>query len=412
MGHNVRDKSNRSGTICFAAALATAAAISMTVLGCASLERLPAVPYAQARDTNILDISNARFYVSDTNRIDAIAEQAYHRLYKWRTASAPLYFLAISGGGDDGAFGAGLLVGWSARGDRPNFDVVTGVSTGSLSAPFAFLGSAYDPQLKEVYTDTSAGDVFRRRPPLISAVASDALLDTAPLREMIARHFNEAMVRKIAEEYEKGRLLFILTTNLDQARPVIWNIGAIAASSNPGARDLIIDVLLASSSMPAIFPPVMINVTVNGHQYQEMHVDGGTIAQAFLYPPSFSLKRAAARLKISEKKLRASRKRIAYVIRNGRLSRSEETVKLQTIAIAKEAISTMITSSGVNDTYRMYLIARRDGVDFNLASIRDDFTVSYKGPFDKDYMEALFDYGYKKGRAGYPWQKAPPGYAR
>ena len=107
-----------------------------------------------------------------------------------------------------------------------------------------------------------------------------------------------------------------------------------------------------------------------------------------------------------------AQKRIAYVIRNGRFSRSEESVKMQTIAIAKEAISTMIAFSGVNDTYRMYLIAKRDGVDFNLASIGDDFTVPYKGPFNKDYMRTLFDYGYQKGRAGYLWQKTPPGYAK
>jgi hypothetical protein len=97
------------------------------------------------------------------------------------------------------------------------------------------------------------------------------------------------------------------------------------------------------------------------------------------------------------------------VIRNGRFTRSEESVQLRTIAIAREALSTMIASSGVNDTYRMYLLAKRDGVDFNLASIGDDFDVSYKGPFDKEYMQTLFAYGYQKGRAGYPWQ-APPGY--
>ena len=227
---------------------------------------------------------------------------------------------------------------------------------------------------------------------------------------MIARYLDHSMIQEIAEEYRKGRLLFILTTNLDQGRPVIWNIGAIAASGSPKAQDLIIDVLLASASIPAVFPPVMLDVTVDGMRHQEMHVDGGTVAQAFLYPPSFSLRSAAARAGVNEKTLRASRKRAAFVIRNGRFTRAEETVKLQTIAIAKEALSTMITSSGVNDTYRMYLLARRDGVDFNLASIGDDFDVPYKGPFDKDYMQSLFAYGYQKGRGGYPWQKAPPGY--
>ena len=288
--------------------------------------------------------------------------------------------------------------------------MVTGVSTGALSAPFAFLGRAYDQQLAQTYTETSAGDIFEKRAPLIAAVASDSVVDNTPLRRMVANYVDAAMIQRIAEEYEKGRLLFVLTTNLDQGRPVIWNIGAIAATNNPKARDLIIDVLLASASIPAVFPPVMLDVTVGGVKHQEMHVDGGTVAQVFFYPPSFSIRGAAKRLGVDEQKLRAH-KRVAYVIRNGRFFRAEESVKLQTIAIAKEAISTMTMSSGVNDTYRMYLLARRDGVDFNLASISEDFTVPYKGPFEPNYMQALFAYGYEQGRAGYPWKKVPPGYA-
>ncbi|MGB8037992.1 MAG: patatin-like phospholipase family protein [Pseudolabrys sp.] len=385
-------------------------AVSGAVSGCATLERLPAVTYAQAKQTDIFDIPDARFYVSERKQIDDLAIKAAGRLIHSRGASTNRNFLAISGGGDDGAFGAGVLVGWSERGDRPIFDIVTGVSTGSLSAPFVFLGQKYDAQLKEIYTQTTASDIFVRRPTLLAAVASDAVSDSAPLRRMIAGYLDQEMIQRLAEEYSKGRLLFILTTNLDQGRPVIWNIGAIAASGNPRAPGLIVDVLLASASIPAVFPPVMLDVTVGGVQHQEMHVDGGTIAQAFLYPPSFSLRSAAARAGLNEKTVRAARKRTGYVIRNGRLVRPEETVKLQTVAIAKEALSTMITSSGVNDTYRIFLLTRRDGIDFNLASIGDDFDVPYKGPFDKEYMQTLFAYGYQKGRGGYPWQKAPPGY--
>src|SRR5215467_9395339 len=377
--------------------------------GCATLERLPAVTYAQAKQTDILDIPDARFYVSETKQILNLAVKAAQRRNLARGVTATRYFLAISGGGDDGAFGAGLLVGWSDRGDRPEFDVVTGVSTGSLSAPFVFLGRAYDPQLKAVYTETNANDVFQKNAPLISALTGDSLTSNAPLRAMIARRLDDEMVRRIAEEYSKGRLLFILTTNLDQARPVIWNIGAIAASNNPKARDLIIDVLLASASIPAIFPPVMLDVTVDGQKRQEMHVDGGTVAQVFFYPPSFSIRSAAKRFGLDEKTLR-ERKRVAYVIRNGRFFREDESVQLRTIAIAKEALASMTMSSGVNDTYRMYTLARRDGVDFNLASIGEDFTVPYKGPFDPGYMQSLFAYGYEKGRAGYQWKKVPPGY--
>jgi hypothetical protein len=368
------------------------------------------VTYAQAKQADILDIPDARFYVAEAKQILDIAVKANQRRNLARGVSATRRFLAISGGGDDGAFGAGLLVGWSDRGDRPEFDMVTGVSTGALSAPFAFLGRAYDPQLKAVYTETSASDIFEKRAPLLGAIAGDALTDNAPLRRMISRNLDDEVLRRIAEEYRKGRLLFILTTNLDQGRPVIWNIGSIASSNHPKARELIIEVLLASTSIPVVFPPVMLDVTVGGERYQEMHVDGGTIAQAFLYPPSVSLRTAALRTGVDEKILRTERRRVAYVIRNGRLTRPEESVKLQTIAIAKEALSTMTTASGVNDTYRMYLLARRDGVDFNLAAIGDDFNIPYKGPFAPDYMQALFEYGYQKGRAGYRWQKTPPGY--
>jgi hypothetical protein len=392
------------GFVRAAISLIACAILVIVLAACATVERLPAVPFARASEISILEIPDARFYVRDTQRITAIALKAYQRRNLVRTQSAPLFILANSGGGDDGAFGAGVLLGWSDHGDRPEFDVVTGVSTGALSAPFAFLGRSYDPQLRQIYTETDANKIFQKRT-ILAAIADDAMTSSAPLREMIASYLDDEMISKLAAEYEKGRLLFILTTNLDQGQPVIWNIGAIAASKNPKARELIINVLLASASIPAVFPPVMIDTTMDGTNYQEMHVDGGTVAQAFLYPPSFSIKQATNQLRLTK------RKRIAYIIRNGRLSRSEESVKLQTLAIAKEAIATMTASSGVNDTYRMYLITRRDGVDFNLASIGDDFSIPYKGPFEKDYMQALFGYGYQKARAGYSWQKAPPGYA-
>lgn len=390
--------------------LATAGTLTLGASGCVSLDRLAAVPYEQAQKTKVFDIPEARFYVNDRAIISAVALKSYQRRNKFRNAATPQYFLAISGGGDDGAFGAGLLVGWGDRGDKPTFDVVTGVSTGALSAPFAFLGRGYDGQLKDVYTKTSVADIAQQRPAL-AAITGDALADSAPLRRLIASYVDDTMIKTIAEEYDKGRLLFILTTNLDQGRAVIWNIGAIAGSNNPNARDLIVNILLASASIPVVFPPVMLDVTADGQHYQEMHVDGGTIAQAFLYPPSFSLRQAALKFRISESKLRAARKRVAYIIRNGRLSKPDENTKLQTFAIARQAISTMITSSGINDTYRMYLITKRDGVDFNLASIGDDFEIPYKGPFDSAYMNSLFEYGYQKGRVGYRWQKAPPGYS-
>jgi predicted acylesterase/phospholipase RssA len=384
-------------------ALAVVFALNLIVIGCASTDRLPPVPLAMASKISV-DIPDARYYPdTDGQRMAALGLQAYKRAVAAHHGKLPTaYFLAISGGGDDGAFGAGLLNGWSARGDRPVFGLVTGVSTGALSAPFAFLGAEYDAKLKQVYTDTNAGDIFNKRS-LIAAVANDAMADTTPLRNIIASFVDDAMIQKITEEYGKGRLLLIMTTNLDQGRSVIWNIGAIAASDFPGKRDLIIDILRASAAIPGLFPPVMLDVSIDGQRYQEMHVDGGAVAQAFLYPPTLNLKANSEYYGIQ-------RKRVAYIIRNGRLFRPEENVKRQTLSIAAQAISTMTATSGVNDTYRMFVTTKRDGVGFNLAYIDSDFAVPYKGPFDQAYMRSLFEYGYKKGRAGYRWYRTPPGY--
>ncbi|MGD9669397.1 MAG: patatin-like phospholipase family protein [Hyphomicrobiaceae bacterium] len=381
----------------------------LLLTGCATLSRLPAVPLAMAGEIKPLGIQKARFYPED---LGAQAEDLVRELVAKRRrheganfakgAYATNHFLSISGGGDDGAFGAGLLVGWSARGDRPTFRIVTGISTGALSAPFVFLGPDYDDKLRKVYTDTTADDIFVKRT-IFAAVSDDAMTDSTPLRNMIAGFVDTDMLRRIAEEYDKGRLLLIATTNLDQARSVIWNIGAIAQSNDPRARDLIIEILRASASIPGIFPPVMLDATVEGKRFEEMHVDGGALAQAFLYPPSFNLKKV-------EQRLHNATKHKAYVIRNGHLHRPEANIKKQTLAIVGETITTMTAASGVNDTYRIYLTTQRDGVDFNLAYIDEDFGIPYSGPFDKSYMRKLFAYGYEKGKAGYQWRKTPPGY--
>jgi predicted patatin/cPLA2 family phospholipase len=392
-------------------AVAAVLAVGIALGGCATTERLPPVPLSLAASATPLEIADARYYGDvDADRVSALANQAYSRakatgvLNLKKGQPMPVRsMLAISGGGDDGAYGAGLLAGWTAHGDRPQFTVVTGVSTGALSAPFAFLGPEYDEQLKRVYTETGAGDVFQPRS-FMAAVADDAMADSTPLRNKIAGFVDAHMMQRLAEEYGKGRILLILTTNLDQGRSVIWNIGAIAESGHPRSRELIVDILLASAAVPGVFPPVMIGVTVDGKHYQEMHVDGGAVAQSFLYPPSFKLKAKLKELGLKDTKT------VAYIIRNGRLYRPEENVERQTLKIAQQAISTMTASSGVNDLYRMYLTTKRDGVHFKLAYIEDDFQLAYKGPFDKTYMNALFEHGYEVGLGGYKWHTTPPGY--
>jgi predicted acylesterase/phospholipase RssA len=370
------------------------------------MDRAPPEPANLTDQSTILGIPNARFY-ADTQAA-AMAQEALRAVERERAAlpgSArteghlpPANLLAISGGSDDGAFGAGLLVGWTQSGKRPEFKLVSGVSTGSLIAPFAFLGSAYDPQLRAVYTGVQPADIYEKRS-IVTAVFHESFADTAPLFQLITRYVDDEMIAAIAREYAKGRLLLIGTTNLDSQRPVIWNIGAIAASGRPGAIELVRKILLASAAVPGLFPPVLVDVEAGGQRFQEMHVDGGAIAQMFLYPPSIGLQ-------VSSKTI--ARERHAYLIRNSRLDPDWAAVERSLFSITGRAISTMIHYSGYNDVLRIYTTTQRDGVDYNLAFIGPDFNVEHKVPFDQTYMRALFDYGYQRGRAGYSWRKTPP----
>ncbi|MFL5285122.1 MAG: patatin-like phospholipase family protein [Rhodopila sp.] len=311
-------------------------------------------------------------------------------------------FLAVSGGGENGAFGAGLLCGWSDYGGRPPFELVTGVSTGALTAPFAYLGPAYDPQLRSVYTELNASGVLRTRG-LTAAMFNDAMADNSPLFKTISIYLNEAMLAALAKSYNDGRLLLIGTSDLDAQQPVIWNIGAIARSGHPRALDTIRRILLTSAAIPGAFPPTLFDVTADGVAYQELHVDGGAFAQAFLYPAGVARQRRARMA--GGKVVTPAR---AYVIRNGRLDPEWAVTERRTMGIASRAISTMITASGINDVIRMYNATQRDGIDFNLAYIGSDFTEKLPQPFDQAYMRALFDYGYQRARHGYNWAKVPP----
>jgi len=373
--------------------------------GCGHTDRLASVPVGDAKKASVLDVPNARFYVDQPQAILAEANRALQREVAYNRSigrSLPsAKYLALSGGGDDGAFGAGLLVGWTERGDRPSFKLVTGISTGALIAPFAFLGPDYDAALTAVYTGIDQTDILVKRP-LIAALTDDALSDTTPLYRLISRHLDDAMIARIATEYDRGRLLLIATTNLDSARPVIWNIGALARSGHPKSPELIRRILLASASIPGAFPPVLFDVEVGGVPHQELHVDGGAVAQSFLYPPSFSLRTGASNL---------ARTRSAYIIRNAKLSAPPEETERRTMSIAGRAIATLIASNGVGDLYRMYTTTKRDGVAFNLAYIDTDFNEPYPGLFDRNYMNKLFAYGRAKARLGYRWHSAPPGLA-
>ena len=379
--------------------------------GCAAPGRLQAVPPAQqgaavveGMTTGIRYWQTEDLMLLQQDALDAYAREAKVAAAAGNNGSLPLAnFLAISGGGEDGAFGAGLLVGWTESGTRPEFKVVTGISTGALTAPFAFLGPRYDAQLKAVYTTIGAKDVLEERG-LLAALFQDALADNAPLQRLVAKFVTAEMLREIAAEHAKGRSLLIGTTNIDARRPVIWNIGKIAAGENPKALELVRKILIASAAIPGAFPPMMIDVYADGKHYQEMHVDGGASAQVFVYPPQLKLAEIAGEAGIT-------RDRRAFIIRNSRLDPDWADTKRKTLSIAQRAVSSLIQNQGVGDLYRIYTTTQRDGVDFNLAFIPPSFNVPLPEPFDQHYMNELFKAGYDLGKAGYQWAKAPPGYS-
>jgi predicted acylesterase/phospholipase RssA len=373
--------------------------------------RLPAVPSSdEEMDVAVDGMTNVRYW-GDESTPAMLREglDAYNREIAARSAAGergslpPADILAISGGGEDGAFGAGVLVGWTAAGTRPTFKIVTGISTGALIAPFAFLGPAYDQKLQQAYTTMSGPDVLEARW-FTAAIWGDAMADNAPLHKTVSRLVDQAMLDAIAVEYAKGRLLLIGTTNLDARRPVIWNIGKIASSGNPKALELVRNLLVASAAVPGAFPPTMVNVDIDGRHYQEMHVDGGAAAQVFVYPPNVDVGAFSRANNIT-------RQRRVYVIRNARLDPDWADVDRHTLSITGRAVSSLIQTQGIGDLYRIYLASQRDKIEFNLAYIPSSFNVPLPQPFDNHYMVELFKLGYALGAKGYPWAKVPPGYA-
>ena len=379
--------------------------------GCSLPVRQHAVPRALTSQAVIPGMPGVRYLVHSGDMPEMAADvlESLRKEHIWLAQQGkasgqlpPASFLALSGGGDDGAFGAGLLSGWSKAGNRPQFKLVTGISTGALLAPFAFLGSEQDDVLRKVYTQSKPEDILEERG-ILAAITNDALADNAPLGRLTEKYITQDTLKAIAGEHAKGRLLLMATTNLDSRQAVIWNMTKLAASNHPDALKLFRKIMLASAAIPGAFPPALIDVEVNGKPYQEMHVDGGATAQVFVYPPSFKLGELSKQQGIT-------RERHLYVVRNSRLDPDWAEVERQTLSIAGRPISSLIQTQGAGDLYRIYSIATRDGVDYNLAYIPRNFQSVHMEEFDTEYMRLLFQKGYDMAVKGYPWEKQPPGF--
>jgi predicted acylesterase/phospholipase RssA len=313
--------------------------------------------------------------------------------------------LALSGGGEHGAYGAGVLCGWSESGHRPTFDIVTGVSTGALMSPFAFLGSKYDDRLKALYTQMTFHSVFSGNPFL--GLFGQGLYSTAPLQRIVASQIDQKLLDDIATAYHNGRRLFVITTNLDAQRPVLWNMGALAASGHPQALELFRKVLVASASVAGAFDPVYIDAEANGHHFKEMHVDGGTAYPLFAVP----VRLLAATGQIGGNKGGQDGGHNGgqiYIIINNNLDPNFAVTKAKTFNIAARAFNTLVKASFYDTILNSYIYAKDQGYTFNLAYIPNSFEVKSVGLVDQKYMLALFDLGHAQGVQGGEWQHTPP----
>jgi predicted acylesterase/phospholipase RssA len=391
-----------------AAARLASALLALVLAACSGtgLQR-EAVPAERADTAQPIGFDRVRVwgderppFTDQLKRQQITALKAKYRAAGQPEAGVSLDVLALSGGAEDGAFGAGLLTGWSDHGTRPQFQVVTGISAGALIAPFAYLGPDYDQKLREAFTDKRAQSFAT---PQVFAFLFGALsfLDVEPLRAAIRRYVSPELVQAVAREHRTGRRLLIGTTNLDAGRLVIWNMGRIANSESPRRIELFRKVILASASIPGAYPPVRIAVKADGRYYTELHVDGGVAQSVFAYP--FQL-----RVEVAQD-LRFPVDRRLYVIQNNCIDPPYRPVEGGIGAIAESAFSTLIRHQSGGDLFRIFAASQRDQIAFRLATLPDDFDMKPDGRFDPAYMTHLFERAHTMAEAGYPWRETPPG---
>lgn len=327
-----------------------------------------------------------RFYLDDESRVAFFRDNIRNGLPVG--ADNRLDLVALSGGGSNGAFTAGLMTGWTQSGQRPDIEIVTGVSTGALAAPFVFLGPDWDDELAEAYTGGAASRLLQPRG--IGALFGSGIYKGGPLRDLVETYVDDAMLRAIAVEAAKGRLLLVATTDLDSERGVSWDMGAIASQGTPEALKLFRDVLIASASIPGAFPPTLITSTSQGKAFEEMHVDGGVTTPFLALPETFwSYRDADERLKGAN----------IYVVINGRTAPSFDVTKDSLGTVLGRSLDTILRASLLSSLAGNRAFAERNGIRFRYAALPDD---SEANPLDFSIqsMTAVYEVG-RQGAASY-----------
>lgn len=362
-------------------------ACSLALGACTSLPRTPYTA-AEASTSRVLDIDGLRRYADEP-----VTKFSFDK----DTSTATKSYLALSGGGADGAYGVGVLSGWTAARTRPTFSVVSGVSTGGLIAPFAFLGSQYDDTLREVYTSGIAESLLND-PSIMRVLFGSGLFGNTRLRELVARYVGPEIMAQVARENAKGRKLLVVTTDLDTQRTAIWDMGKIAAVGTPEALKLFRDVMAASASIPLVFPPIMIDAEGQGRRFQEMHVDGGVTAPVLTLPEAL----------LSQDRLPGNARMNIYILVNKKIERNFELVSNSTIDVASRSLSSITQSQTRSIIFSTYDFAKRNNLGFHLSYIARDYPAPPSEGFDTAYMRALYQYGYEKAASGQAWTSKLP----
>lgn len=362
--------------------------LALALAGCGTLER-PVGPLRIASES-LIRVQDPRIRANDTVKLQALADEMASRLGQ---SERPQSLLALSGGGANGAYGAGVIVGWTERGDRPMFDVVTGVSTGALAAPFAFLGSDWDDELRQAYVGGGADQLLSAR--TFAAFRGPSLFSSRVLRNLVDQNVTPELLRAIAAEHAKGRRLLVATTNLDTEETVIWDMGVLAAQGDDDALTLFRDVLVASASIPGIFPPVLIaGVTENGEIVQDMHVDGGVNTPFLAIPEDLLLWTNPARSRRGSNAL--------YVIVNGQVGRNTAVTPGRLSGILARTYDSTSKASLRLSLAATAAFASRNGMTVEMSSIPDNVAASSL-KFDSASMQALFEMGRARSAGGAAW---------
>lgn len=307
--------------------------------------------------------------------------------------------LAISGGAAGGAFGAGVLVGLSRSGQRPKFEIVTGVSTGALMAPFAFLGSDWDDRLTEAYTGGHAAGLWRLA--RLAPTLDGGLLRPEALDALIDPFIDAELVAAVAREHALGRRLLVATTDLDTERACVWDMGEIASRGGAAALALFRQVLAASASLPGLFPPRRFASEADGVIYEEMHVDGGVAAPLFVMPaPLLRWRQLGVRLQNSR----------VYVIVNMSLEQTPRTTEPNVVAVLVRSFDAMYRGSYRQALNLVSTYCSDHDLEVNVASIPVDPAGGNMLSFDTMTMRRIFDAAVERATASDVWIQAgaPP----